>query len=363
MLGREPTAKDIVRGRHDLDAQAVQIGVDVPRREVDHFTGFEGQMVQEQGNEDAGVAGEGFIDVQHCGQRFPVRLQRCPGRKYRDYLVNGIGDVTAALDEPAEGSLQRSGSISLRKVGDDVGDNGGNVDGGGVKDVRQVFKDAAGVSRGAEAAQRLEGREGEDHFRLVVVIAVVAFSGVGGDPGGVLAGKSFTGLLQARMDLEGKRLFGRQELGEEGQAGTKSGEAFGAKEALRIRGDQGIQGLGDTVGVNGCRRGVRVGPDPHFGLRAARGLPAQQSGDGRRRTPRIGPQNILNLVHERKSLSLRWTWDGAQRGNLQWCALAVGGHEVADALLIALGFEAVQQLNGDRRAVGGCGHRSEVRRG
>ncbi len=83
----------------------------VAGRQVNHVTGLQGKMVQKKGNEDAGISGgEGFIDVHHGGQRFAVRLQRCAGGQDGDYLVDGVGDAGATLDESAEGCFQAAGS-------------------------------------------------------------------------------------------------------------------------------------------------------------------------------------------------------------------------------------------------------------
>ena len=119
----------------------------VAGRQVNHVTGLQGKMVQKKGNEDAGISGEGFIDVHHGGQRFAVRLQGCAGGQDGDYLVDGVGDAGATLDESAEGCFQGCRLIRLAEICDDAFDDIGNVHCRGIKDVGQVPKDVLGLSR------------------------------------------------------------------------------------------------------------------------------------------------------------------------------------------------------------------------
>ena len=100
----------------------------------------------------------------------------------------------------------------------------------------------------------------------MVVIPVVAVCCIGGDAGRILPCESFPGLIKAGVHLQGQRLLCGQELGEKRQPWAEFGEAFRAQAAQGIRGDQRVQWLGDTVGVDGCGGRVRVGSDPHFGF-------------------------------------------------------------------------------------------------
>ena len=56
-LRREPAAEHVVRGRHDLDAEAVQVGMDVAGRQVHGLARRQRDPVQQQRNQHARVAG------------------------------------------------------------------------------------------------------------------------------------------------------------------------------------------------------------------------------------------------------------------------------------------------------------------
>ncbi len=87
-------------------------------------------------------------------------------------------------------------------------------------------------------------------------------------------------------------------------------------------------------------------------------MPADQAS---RRSPSSNPTHRVAKHSQsgtrKKVLIVALNVGGWAEGGLQRCALSVGCHEVTDTLLIALGLEAVQQLDGDRGAVGRGGHR------
>ncbi len=129
VLGRQSAAQDVVRGRHDLYAEAVEVGVDVPGREVHRFAGLKGKVVQQQRNEHARVPGERLIDAQHGGQGFIVRLPGSPRAQDRLNVSHGCGDLVASLDQASERSPQRRRFVVLAKVLDYAGDDRRHVPG------------------------------------------------------------------------------------------------------------------------------------------------------------------------------------------------------------------------------------------
>ena len=56
VFGSEAGPQDIVRARHDLDAHPVQVGVHPAGRDVHRLARLEGDCVEQQRRDDAGIA-------------------------------------------------------------------------------------------------------------------------------------------------------------------------------------------------------------------------------------------------------------------------------------------------------------------
>src|SRR5690606_19793639 len=63
VLLRQAAAEHVVRVRHDLDAGALEVGVHDAGLKADGLTGLEGEAVEQQRGEDAGVAREVLVEL------------------------------------------------------------------------------------------------------------------------------------------------------------------------------------------------------------------------------------------------------------------------------------------------------------
>ena len=73
----------------------MQVGVNVARRQVDHFAGVQVKSVQQKRDEDAGIAGVGLVAGSTFGHSSSGTGSTAARPKDRHYLVDGVGDVVA----------------------------------------------------------------------------------------------------------------------------------------------------------------------------------------------------------------------------------------------------------------------------
>ena len=140
------------------------------------------------------------------------------------------------------------------------------------------------VGRGAQAGQDLERGQGAQQFGLGPVVDVVAGRVAGGQASLVLGPEADLGLSAGGMHLDGQGLLGGQHLEQEGQPGAEAGHAPRPELAVRVGGDDGVQGGPGRTGGGG-----RVGTQPQLGLGAlSRDRAALQVGDPVPRAPRVG---------------------------------------------------------------------------
>ena len=227
-LDRQAAAHDIVARTHQLDARAVQIGVEVASREVDRLAGLEHHVVEEQRGDDAGIAGVHLVQSPHPhGFRAVARRARGDGRR-------GI--------DPAAVQVLEHGARSVRP--EVVGELGRS-------DLVEQIE--GGIDR-PHPAQRLELGERAQQFGLRV--------GVGVDAAAV----AIDGLFGRGMSLQRERLGRGQDLEQVRQLARDRPE-FGA-----------------VVEASGP---VRVRAQPELGARLAGRLDPEQVGDERRVAPRV----------------------------------------------------------------------------
>ena len=294
VLGGQARAQHIVRGGHDLHAQAGDVGVHAAGGHEQRLTGPQGDRVEQERRRDPGVAGEGAghgdgVGVHPPGGGLPPpQAPRELGGQVVDLLAGGP-----------------------RPDGDQVGEDLADAEAGGVEDEGaahppcqarlQARQDLRGTPRRPEPGHGLEVLQGQDHLGLVVGVLVVAQRVGGGYPGLVLQGVALGGLLQGGVHLEGEHLVGGDHLEQVGQLGAEATHHVGTQEPLGLGGDELLQGGGRGVprGVHQVGGPVGVGAQPQLGPRLAVRLLAQEVEDGRRRAPVVALTGSGKSFHGR----------------------------------------------------------------
>ncbi|MCO5606194.1 hypothetical protein L7F22_060381 [Adiantum nelumboides] len=271
VLGRQPAAQHVVRVGHQLDARPREVGVQVAGRQVHRLPRGEGDPVEQQRGEDAGVAGVALGQVER-GLRLAGPLLGGAALQQPDRTVLQGRDerVQHRLRQRDPGGEQRAQPVRARLAGEQLG-VGGEL--GDVQGAEQLHR----AGRLAEPDQRDELGQRADQLRLVVGVAVVAVRRVHRDPRGVLPLPALTGLLQARVGLQAQRLLGGQHLQQERQPPLPA-VAARAQRGDRVGGDELVQ----RAGAPGDRRRggrVRAQPQLRLGVRCAGS--GDQGGAGR----------------------------------------------------------------------------------
>ena len=125
--------------------------------------------------------------------------------------------------------------------------------GGGVVDEEVVqaigeigaesLENRCGAARGAEAAERGEVGESDEHLGLVVVVAIVAQRRVQSETGGGLRGEGLRGVIPAGVDLQRKRLLRSDDFEQVGQTVTEGSGHAVTEHAAGIGRDRGVEVL------------------------------------------------------------------------------------------------------------------------
>ena len=204
----------------------MQVGVQGPGGHEHRLAGAEGDGVQQQRGDHAGVA------------RVVLREQRDGLIDARGGRVAGLGACPACLDD----LLDRLG-VRAHGGGDQGAERGAHAVGGGtageegVEAVGEVgaepLQERGGAARGAEPAQRGESGQRDQHLGLVVVVAVVAQRRLEREPGRGLRGEGLLGVLAIGVDLQGQRLLRRDDLQQVGQSGAERALHAVAEHAAR----------------------------------------------------------------------------------------------------------------------------------
>jgi hypothetical protein len=202
VLRGEPAAQHVVRARHDLDADALEVRVEVARGQVDRLAGLERDEVEEQRAHDADVAG-----VLAGDARGPLALAR-----------EGGGGPCRARD----GDLPRERGAPVERRGHDALEERREA----ALDQHTVL-DAQRVEEGDRRAWIPEPREGvelgerRDELGLVAVVTIRAVGCVERDAERVLPLVPAARLLDAGMGLQTERLDGGEHLQQEGSRSPK----------------------------------------------------------------------------------------------------------------------------------------------
>ena len=276
----------------------MQVGVQGPGGHEHRLAGAEGDRVQQQRGDHAGVA------------RVVLGQQRDGLVDARGGRVAGVGTSPAGLDD----LLDRLGA-GAHRGGDQGAERGAHAVGGGaageegVEAVGEIgaepLQERGGAARGAEPAQRGEPGQRDQHLGLVVVVAVVAQRRLEREPGRGLRGEGLLGVLAIGVDLQGQRLVRRDDLQQVGQAGAEGALHAVAEHAARVRGDRGVEpGAGVLPGGEGGR-GQRVRPVPGLGPGGAVGGTAQELGDRGGRSPVVVLDAAIELPHARSPFPSR----------------------------------------------------------
>ena len=286
--------------------EAVQVGVDIAGREVHGLAGLQRDPVQQQGDQHAGIAGVLAVEAQHRGQFRLVAApwaRRRPARRPPVSVASltssppAISRSNADLSAAASSGCDRSSMTSCRTA---AGRRARELKAAG-----QVQEDCRGTSAGCtEPAQRLERGQREDHFRLVVVILVIAVRRVGRDAGGVLAGEPALACSRLGCTCSDSGFAAARILARNGSRGPNSATDAAPRKWSGSSVMSASSGVVRAVRPDGHRRRVRMGTDPQLGFRTAGLRPAKQAGDRRRRSPGIRPQDIVDFVHGLVSFSL-----------------------------------------------------------
>ena len=148
-LDREAAADDVVAGAHQLDAGAVQVGVEVAGREVDRLARLEHDVVEQQGGDDAGVA-----RVRLGQARTQLRLGAVARRTA---ATVGCGIELPAVERLDRGGPRPSARASLASPSAPISSSSAE---------RRIDR--------PDAAQRLELGERAEQLRLGVGVGVDA---------------------------------------------------------------------------------------------------------------------------------------------------------------------------------------------
>ncbi len=298
LLGGQARAQHVVAGGHDLQAHTVQVGVQGAGGHEHRLARAEGDGVQQQRGDHAGVA-------------------RVVLREQRDGLIDAGGGRVARLGAGPAGldDLMDRLGVRAHRGGDEGAERGAHAVGGGaageegVEAVGEIgaepLQERGGAARGAEPAQRGEAGQRDEHLGLVVVVAVVALRRLEREPGRGLRGEGLLGVLAIGVDLQGQRLLRCDDLQQVGQAGAKGALHAVAEHAARVRGDRGVEpGAGVLSGGEGGGR-QRVRPVPGLGPGGAVGGTTQELGDRGRRSPVVVLDAAIELPHVRSPFPSR----------------------------------------------------------
>ncbi len=142
VLGGEAAAQHVVGAGHDLDAEALDVGVGHAGAEEEGFAGLEPYVVEEQGGDDAGVA---RVVVCEVGVRGEVAARAGAGGGGGG---DGVGHRVGVGGEDGGEDLAECGVLGVGAQDVDVRLEGVDVEGG---------EEVGGLGGRAEAAESLEG--------------------------------------------------------------------------------------------------------------------------------------------------------------------------------------------------------------
>ena len=213
VLARQAGPQHVVRVRHDLDADALQVGVHGPGGDEQRLPRLQRHRVEQDGRDRARVAR--VRGREPHDRAVGARRRRPVGEPARAGLGE-LGDVRGArpglgLQEP----LERGAHARRRRV---RGEQGVQVRGERGVEVREQLR---GPARGTEPDHGVEPGQRVHQLRLVVVVPVAALGCGHGDPRGVLGREAGPRALERRVHLQGQRGVRRDDLEQVGQAGAE----------------------------------------------------------------------------------------------------------------------------------------------
>nr|WP_264197193.1 hypothetical protein [Arthrobacter sp. SO3] len=230
-MGVNPPRSTFVRGSHHFNTDALQIGMDVPGRQIQRLTASEGDAVEQQREQDARIIR--VIHREHAdgGELGIASGQGCIRVGGRDDFLDGREDFGGSTQQPPDGC----GESRAQQYNQRLQGLGNAIVPEAVQRLQRVFN-------GAESTQSLERlAEGVDHFGLMLDVLVVSVCRVKRYAGSVFAGEPGHGLLPRRVGLEGQGGVGGQDFQEEAQPCLP---AVSAKRRDRVCGDPVIEGRG-----------------------------------------------------------------------------------------------------------------------
>ncbi len=287
-LGRQSRAQDVVAGGHDLQAGAVEVGVQRPRGHEHRLTGLQRHRVQQQRRDHTRVP------------RMVLRQQRDEAIHARGRRGAGRRPGTAGLDHRVDRlgrRPQRGGDQGPERGAHAV--RGGVVHQQGVQPVgqrrAQPVEDHRRPARGAEAAQRGEAGQGDQHLGLVVRVAVGAQRRVQGDAGRALGGEGLRRVLPGGVHLQRQRRLRGDHLEQVRQLPVEGTGHVRAEHPLTVRGDDRVQ----PSAVGRGRGGERMRSEPGLRPGPAVGCTAQELRDRGGRSPAVvlGVAGELEQAH------------------------------------------------------------------
>ena len=185
VLGRQAPAQDVVGTRHELHPRALQVGVDVARRQVQRLPGVQAHLVQQGRDQDAGVAGvvpgefHDALGGEVVGaRRTPWPPPRRAGRRPRPAAVSSDRGRRPQRLRPRRARPGPRAARSNRSWSSPAAAPA-------APGPPAAPRAAAGA---AEARHRREGFQREEELRLVLGVLVQPLRGVAREPGRLLLG-------------------------------------------------------------------------------------------------------------------------------------------------------------------------------
>ena len=289
VLGGQAAAQDVVGVGHDLDAEAVEVGVRDAGAEEQGLAGLQSYVVEQHRGDDAGVARVVVGDVGVRGVRAwrrPVRRPRAAARPRPAATVSAISSRSAVSTAVSTSRSAASSGLGVQQV--DV-----RLEGVDVRGPRAGRRPPVGARKPHRPVER---RERADQFGLVVGVLVVAVRGVDRDAARLLVRVALLRLRQVGVHLEGERGAGGEDLEQERQPGPEGGDGRRAQLAFRVGGDRPRRA--PAPAPRSTREGAPGWAPIHI---SACGSPVgsvpSSCGDGGGGAPGVGADGVVEAVH------------------------------------------------------------------
>ena len=239
--------------------------------------GTSGHPVQQQGDQHARIAGVLPGQFNDSAQRRGQLGGRTPPAQTRpDSTSSAVAapPLTNASKAPRTtmGSAMREFKV-ISTCASSSGTSCAGCGNGGAHGTEQL----GGLGTGPEPAQRLKVGQRKDHFRLVVLILVIAVGGIAGNSGGFLVSESARGHAPGwGAPASDSALSAASSLARNGSLAPKAPWTSSPNVASGCCGNQLVQGHGPLRG-GGNGGGIGVGAHPQLSLRARRLVPCPES--------------------------------------------------------------------------------------